>query len=60
MPKILIADDNSNVQKKVTLVFQERGVQVVSVGNGEAAVRRIPFRSGPGLSRYFHARSQWL
>lgn len=42
MPKILIADDNSNVQKTVALVFQERGVQVVSVGNGEAAVRRIP------------------
>ncbi len=42
MPKILIADDNSNVQKTVVLVFQERGIQVVSVGNGEAAVRRIP------------------
>lgn len=42
MPKILIADDNSNVQKTVASVFQERGVQVVSVGNGEAAVRRIP------------------
>ena len=42
MPKILIADDNSNVQKTVGLVFEERGVQVISVGNGEAAVRRIP------------------
>lgn len=42
MPKILIADDNSNVQKTVALVFQERSIQVVSVGNGEAAVRRIP------------------
>ena len=42
MPKILIADDNSNVQKTVALVFQERGVQVTSVGNGEAAVRRMP------------------
>src|SRR5690242_6424219 len=42
VPKILIADDNSNVQKTVALVFQERGVQVISVGNGEAAVRRIP------------------
>ena len=26
----------------VTLAFQERGVDVVAVGNGEAAVRRIP------------------
>jgi CheY-like chemotaxis protein len=42
VPKILIADDNSNVQKTVASIFQERGVQVVSVGNGEAAVRRMP------------------
>jgi CheY-like chemotaxis protein len=42
VPKILIADDNSNVQKTVALVFEERGVQVISVGNGEAAVRRMP------------------
>src|SRR6202035_3614599 len=26
----------------VALAFEERGIQVVSVGNGEAAVRRIP------------------
>ncbi len=26
----------------VTLAFQERGVEVIAVGNGEAAVRRIP------------------
>ncbi|HKV04551.1 MAG TPA: response regulator [Candidatus Acidoferrales bacterium] len=42
MPKILVADDNANIQKMVVLSFEERGIQVVSVGNGEAAVRRIP------------------
>ena len=42
MPKILVADDNANIQKMVTLSFEERGIQVVAVGNGEAAVRRIP------------------
>ncbi|MBZ5695290.1 MAG: response regulator [Acidobacteriia bacterium] len=42
MPKILVADDNANIQKMVALSLEERGVQVVSVGNGEAAVRRLP------------------
>jgi CheY-like chemotaxis protein len=42
VPKILFADDNANIQKMVVLAFEERGIQVVSVGNGEAAVRRIP------------------
>lgn len=42
MPKILVADDNTNIQKMVALALEERGISVVSVGNGEAAVRRIP------------------
>ncbi|HEY2109120.1 MAG TPA: response regulator [Candidatus Acidoferrales bacterium] len=42
MPRILVADDNTNIQKMVVLAFEERGVDVVAVGNGEAAVRRIP------------------
>ncbi len=42
MPRILVADDNSNIQKMVALAFQDRGVDVTSVGNGEAAVRRLP------------------
>ena len=40
--KILVADDNTNIQKMVVLAFQERGIEVIAVGNGEAAVRRIP------------------
>ncbi len=42
MPRILVADDNTNIQKMVVLAFEERGVEVVAVGNGEAAVRKIP------------------
>lgn len=42
VPKILVADDNANIQKMVVLAFEQRGIQVVTVGNGEAAVRRIP------------------
>jgi CheY-like chemotaxis protein len=42
VPKILVADDNANIQKMVALALEERGIHVVSVGNGEAAVRRIP------------------
>lgn len=42
MARILVADDNSNIQKMVALALEERGIDVVSVGNGEAAVRRIP------------------
>lgn len=42
VPTILIADDNSNIQKMVSLVFKEKGVRVVAVGNGEAACRKVP------------------
>ena len=42
MPRILVADDNTNIQKMVLLAFQERGIEVTSVGNGEAAVRCLP------------------
>lgn len=42
MVRILVADDNANIQKMVALAFEERGIDVVSVGNGEAAVRRLP------------------
>ncbi|MGC2508587.1 MAG: response regulator [Candidatus Acidiferrales bacterium] len=42
MPSILVADDNTNIQKMVSLAFEDRGITVVAVGNGEAAVRRMP------------------
>src|SRR6266404_364702 len=39
--KILVADDNSNVQKTMALALADFGVEVVSVNNGEAAVRKL-------------------
>jgi CheY-like chemotaxis protein len=39
--KILVADDNSNIQKMVVLALKDQGIEVVAVGNGEAAVRKI-------------------
>jgi CheY-like chemotaxis protein len=39
--KILVADDNSNIQKMVSVVLKDQGIDVVAVGNGEAAVRKI-------------------
>lgn len=40
MTKILVADDNSNIQKMVGLALKDLGIEVVGVGNGEAAVRK--------------------
>ena len=42
MAKILVADDNSNVQKTVVLALADLGVEIFSVNNGEAAVRKLP------------------
>ncbi len=41
MAKILVADDNSNIQKMVGLALKDQGIEVFAVGNGEAAVRKI-------------------
>jgi CheY-like chemotaxis protein len=41
VPRILVADDNSNIHRTVALALKEAGVEVVAVGNGEAAVRKI-------------------
>ena len=42
MATILVADDNSNIQKMVTLAMKDQGIDVVAVGNGEAAIRKLP------------------
>ena len=41
MAKILVADDNSNVQKTVALALADLGVEVVAVNNGDAAIRKL-------------------
>ncbi len=42
MTRILVADDNSNIQKMAALALKGAGVEVIAVGNGEAAVRKLP------------------
>jgi CheY-like chemotaxis protein len=39
--KILLADDNSNVHKTVALALAPLGIDIVSVSNGEAAIRKL-------------------
>lgn len=39
-PKILLADDNITIQKIVHQTFENQPVELISVGNGEAAVRK--------------------
>lgn len=41
MYSVLVADDNSNIQKMVTLALKDHDIEVVAVGNGEAAVRKL-------------------
>ena len=41
MAKILVADDNSHIQRMVSLALKDQGIDVVAVGNGGAAVRKI-------------------
>jgi CheY-like chemotaxis protein len=38
---ILVADDNSNIQKMVGIALKDQGIDVIAVGNGEAAVRKL-------------------
>jgi CheY-like chemotaxis protein len=42
LPRILIADDNSNIQRMAALALKDAGIEVIAVGNGEAAVRKLP------------------
>jgi CheY-like chemotaxis protein len=42
MPRtILLADDSITIQKIVTLTFSGEGIDVVTVGNGDAALKKI-------------------
>ena len=42
MPRVLVADDNSNISKTANLALKDAGIEVVAVANGEAAVRKLP------------------
>lgn len=39
--KILLADDSITIQKVVNLTFSDEGIEVITVGNGELAVRKM-------------------
>lgn len=39
--KILLADDSITIQKVVNLTFTDEGINVVTVGNGELALRKL-------------------
>jgi CheY-like chemotaxis protein len=41
VPKVLIADDNRNIQKVVTMALKDQGIEVIAVGHGEAAVKQL-------------------
>ena len=45
-PKLLLADDSLTIQKVVALTFTDEGMEVVSVGTGEEAIRSME-ESGP-------------
>ncbi len=73
MPTVLIADDNSNIQKMVVLAFKDEGIDVVTVGNGEAAVKKaaeimpdlvladifMPVRSGYEVCEYLKKNTRF-
>lgn len=39
--KILLADDSITIQKVVNLTFTDEGINVVTVGNGELAIKKL-------------------
>jgi CheY-like chemotaxis protein len=73
VPRVLVADDNSNIQKTATLALKDAGIDVVAVSNGEAAVRKLadltpdliladifmPVRSGYELCEYVKHHSRY-
>lgn len=40
-PKLLLADDSATIQKVVNLTFEDEGVEVIGVGDGDAAIERF-------------------
>jgi len=71
--KILLADDNSNVHKTVALALAALGVEVSSVNNGDAAIKKLndfspdliladifmPVRSGYEVCEYVKKNSRF-
>jgi CheY-like chemotaxis protein len=43
--KLLLADDSVTIQRVVELTFSGEDIQVITVGDGEQAIARIPWAS---------------
>jgi CheY-like chemotaxis protein len=70
--KILLADDSITIQKVVNLTFTDEGIDVVTVGNGELALKKLredvfdlvladifmPGRNGYEVCEYIKAQPQ--
>lgn len=41
MPTILVADDNSNIHRMVTNALKDKGIEVIGVANGDAAIKKL-------------------
>jgi DNA-binding response OmpR family regulator len=42
LPKLLVADDSTTIQRVVELTFASEDIEVVAVGDGDQAIARIP------------------
>ena len=40
-PKLLLADDSATIQKVVNLTFEDEGIEVIGVGDGDTAMERF-------------------
>ena len=40
-PKLLLADDSATIQKVVNLTFEDEGIEVIGVGDGDTAIERF-------------------
>ena len=40
-PKLLLADDSLTIQKVINLTFADEGIDVITVGDGDSALREI-------------------
>lgn len=48
-PKLLLADDSITIQKVVSLTFSDEGMEVITVGDGDEAMRRLEESAPPDI-----------
>ena len=57
-PKLLLADDSITVQRVIALTFAGEGLEVVTVGDGDQAIERMP-QIKALLQQGSHEPSDW-